>query len=255
MVYHESIEDPLWSVTDYDWNSPYFINHRGQCYLVVTHRTNIIFRDMTGAIVASCSTKYGPGCHNHILTIDHVMEDKDAGIQWDCFILEVYCYGYGSTPDVGKEGQVVRGIITLDQALPADGPSGHIVLTKNQYDRDRKCFYFSNTYSLNDETIASFQSDCANWDYETIWLQLCSNMWHRNTKSPLRLLLEGQHLGIVDVTQPSERMELRGAPSAIFKKTRIDLDQADCIYNRDVYNLMLDIDGEDSLLKRLNSTV
>ena len=164
MVYHESIEDPLWSVTDYDWNSPYFINHRGQCYLVVTHRTNIIFRDMTGAIVASCSTKYGPDSHNEILTINHVMEDKDAGVQWDCFILEVYCLGYGSTPDVGKEGgHVVRGIITLDQAYPAEGTPGHIVLTGHQYDPLKKCFHdISNIYHLNDETIASLQSDCAN---------------------------------------------------------------------------------------------
>lgn len=249
MVYHESKEDPLWTVTDYDWNSPYFINHRGQCYLIVTDRTDIVFRDMTGAIVAKCSTKYGPGCHNHIMTINHIMEDKDAGVQWDCFILEVYCYGYGSTPDVGKQGQVVRGIVTLDQAYPAEGPPGHIVLTSHQYDRDRKCFHdISNTYYLNDETIASLQSDCANWDYITMWHQLCSNMWHRNTKSPLRLLLEG-HLDAVDVTQAS-KMELRGAPSAIYKIDKVD--QRDCFYTRDVYNLMLDIDIEDSLLKRLN---
>lgn len=247
-VYNAS-NQKLWTVSD--CKSPYFINHHGQCYLVVISRTDIIFRDMTGAIVATCSTKYGPASHNVIMTINHIQADKDAGVQWDCFILEVYCYGYGSTPDVGKGGRSVRGIVTLDQAYPVEGPSGYITLTRHQFDMGRKCFYdISNTYHLNDMTVANLQSDCANWDYETMWQQLCNNMWHRNTKSPLRLLMTDANAG-VDVTYPVD-LGLLDATSVMVKE-RIGEDNhtTSCAYTRHAYNLMLDVADADDLLQRL----
>lgn len=179
-VYHRGKRLFAVEGTDYNWESPYFINHLGQCYFIVTERYSIVTRDMTGTVVSRCSTNYG---YNVLMSIDHVD---------DYFILEVYCYGYGSTPDEGREGGlVVTGVVRIDQAL---GGNGTITLTRNQFDPKQKSFITGTSGNyiylpLNDETVSSFQSDISNLDYVTMWQQLCDNMWRKNTRSPLRLLL------------------------------------------------------------------
>lgn len=241
-VYHGSILMFTVDGNDHGRGPPYFFNHRNQCYFVVTDRCSIIFRDMTGAIVSRCSTKYG--C-NALMTINHVN---------DYFILEVYCHGYGSTPEVGREGNIVRGVVSVDQAL--DG--GAIILTRNHFDPGRKCFRTGtcDNYGylpLSDDTVASFESDIANLDYVTMWQQICDNMWRKNIKSPLRLLLSNQSFDMIDVTVDLSLAQRLLAASSI--KIRPDEHPSwysrDAYYDRHIYWLMLDTDDLTSRLKQV----